>query len=272
VTAVPLLEAAAEARFGGKAARLSEALRAGLPVPHGVALESDAVDRLVAAHAPTREEVLALPARLGGAVAARSSAVGEDSTGASFAGQHATLLNVTTGEALAAAIARIHASAHAAGALAYRQRLGITGEPRIGVVVQRMIEPECAGVLFTVDPLTGDDAVVIEAAWGLGEAVVAGTVTPDRYRLARAGTVLERTAGDKDLAILAQPGGGTSETSVPPARAAQLCLGDARLAALHDLAMRCERVFGPRLDLEWAFTEGALYLLQWRPVTSAAAR
>ena len=130
-------------------------------------------------------------------LAVRSSAVGEDSEEASFAGQHLTCLNVRSAADGVAAVAAIWRSAHSDSALAYRRRLGLTDSPRIAVVVQQLVDADCAGVLFTRNPLDGADELVVEAAWGLGEAVVAGLVTPDRFRVARDGTVLERVAGTR---------------------------------------------------------------------------
>jgi pyruvate,water dikinase len=111
----------------------------------------------------------------------------------------------------------------------------------------------------------------VEAAWGLGEAVVAGLVTPDRFRLTRDGTVLERVAGEKDLSVTLGPRGGTQEVAVPVERVRALCLDDRALAALARLAEQCESVFAGARDLEWAFAGESLHLLQCRRVTSAAS-
>jgi pyruvate,water dikinase len=139
--------------------------------------------------------------------------------------------------------------------------------PRVGVVVQRMIEPDCAGVMFTRNPLNGADERVIEASWGLGEAVVAGLVVPDHYALDAQGRVVRRTAGEKDIALRGSPEGGTVEEPVADHLIATLCLADDKLAQLQDLATQCESFFGGGLDLEWAFADGALYLLQCRAMT-----
>jgi pyruvate, water dikinase len=267
---VPLGEAARPELFGGKAAQLGAALLAGLPVPAGFALSWSRVEALASDDGALRAFSGQLLDALEGPLAVRSSAVGEDSAGASFAGQHQTRLGVFTADELAEAIRSVHDSAFADGALAYRARLGVAGAPRMGVVVQRLVQAECAGVMFTRDPLTGADERVIEAAWGLGEAVVAGTVTPDRYRLARDGTVLEREAGEKDLALRMVPG-GVREEEVAPELVHRLCLDAGCLEALHGLALRCERAFGPELDLEWAFEGDALHLVQHRPITRRAA-
>jgi pyruvate,water dikinase len=204
---------------------------------------------------------------LAGPCAVRSSAIGEDSEGASFAGQHVTVLNVRHEDHVIDAVLEVRASAHTESARAYRRALGMEEAPRIGVVVQRMIEPDCAGVMFTKNPLNGSDERVIEASWGLGESVVAGLVVPDNYVLDGQGRVLRRTAGDKDIALRSAPEGGTIEESVPDDLVSAFCLNDGMLANLHDLAVRCESLFGKGLDLEWAFGGGTLYLLQCRAMT-----
>jgi pyruvate,water dikinase len=267
LTIVLLAEANDEERFGGKAVQLGAALRAGLPVPPGVALAASVVDAIADRDAASIAALHALAEVRDGPVAVRSSAVGEDSADASFAGQHLTVLNARGGDAVVAAIGEVWASARSNAALAYRARLGIDGAPRIGAVVQRLLAPDMAGVLFTRNPLAGADERVIEASWGLGEAVVAGRVIPDRFRVARDGVVLERTPGWKDVALRAAPDGGTTEEPLPPDRAEALCLDDGLLAGLHELATRCEQLFGPGRDLEWAFADGRLYLLQCRAVT-----
>ena len=271
MTIAALRDAGAVETFGGKAASLARAIGAGLPAPDGFALSWEMVDRIAAGEASAIDALNAAFAAFGGAVAARSSAVGEDSLDASFAGQHVSVLNVTSETMLVEAVRTIHASARAESALAYRRRMGVAGEPRIGVVVQRMIDSEIAGVLFTRNPLDDADERVIEGAWGLGEAVVSGLVTPDRFRIARSGEILERTAGRKDFVVRFAPEGGTIERPVKADDILRLCLGDAQLAALHELASRCEEFYAGPQDLEWAFAGGSLYLLQSRPVTKRRA-
>jgi pyruvate,water dikinase len=123
--------------------------------------------------------------------------------------------------------------------------------------------------MFTTNPVTGADERVIEASWGLGEAVVAGMVIPDHYRVDRSGQVLERKPGLKRIAIRPVPGGGTVEENLPPALVERLCLDDAQLQELNALASRCEQVYGPARDVEWAIADGTLYLLQCRAITKA---
>jgi pyruvate,water dikinase len=204
--------------------------------------------------------------------AVRSSAVDEDSAAASFAGQHLTVLNVHSGADVAAAVREVWWSANSDSAITYRQRVGLFTRPSVGVVVQRLLNASTAGVMFTENPITGADERMIEASWGLGEAVVNGLVVPDHFRLDRSGEVLERKAGRKRIAIRSLPNGGTFEEQVPPAQVNQVCLDDTQLAALGQLALQCEKVYGPRRDIEWAFQNGTLYLLQCRDITTGKAR
>jgi pyruvate,water dikinase len=133
-------------------------------------------------------------------------------------------------------------------------------------VVQALVEPAVAGVLFTRDPVTRADQIVVEATWGLGEALVSGLVTPDHYVLSPAGELLSQTIGDKDLAIVPTDE-GTAEVEVEPARRLLPCLDSDQLAALVDLAHACERLGGGPQDVEWALANGRLVLLQSRPIT-----
>lgn len=266
---VPLEHARDEGTHGGKAVQLGAALRAGLPVPDGFALSAALVDAVVEGAATALAAARGLVSRVGGSAAVRSSAVGEDSTAASFAGQHESVLDVRTEDGVVAAIRRVHASARSEAALAYRRRLGIGGAPRMAVVVQRLVDADRAGVLFTRNPLTGADERVVEAAFGLGEAVVAGLLIPDRYRIARSGAVIERTPGEKDVAIRPLPGGGAGEVPVAPHLVSALCLDDGHLDALHALASRCEELHAGHHDIEWAFARERLFLLQRRAITGA---
>ena len=126
-----------------------------------------------------------------------------------------------------AAVREVWWSANSDSAITYRQRVGLFTRPSVGVVVQTLLNPDVAGVMFTEHPVTGADERLIEASWGLGEAVVAGLVVPDHFRLDRSGQVLERKAGRKRIAIRSLPNGGTFEQQVAPAQVSQLCLDDA---------------------------------------------
>ena len=271
MTFAPLEQAVDATRFGGKAAQLAEALRAGLPVPRGVALSVALVDAVARGTGGAAGDVERAASLLRAPLAARSSAIGEDSDDASFAGQHLTCLNLSSAAEAAPAVINIHRSAHEGAAIAYRARLGVDEPPRVAVVLQELVDADCAGVLFTRNPLDGADEVVVEAAWGLGEAVVAGLVTPDRFRVARDGAVLERIGGLKDVAIVRSPDAGTRQSAIEGKRARKLCLTDGQLAQLAQLAERCERVFGGGRDVEWAYAGGTLHLLQCRAITRARA-
>jgi pyruvate,water dikinase len=269
---VPFAKAREKAHYGSKAVGLGDAARHDLQVPPGVALSGDLVEAIASGNAQAIEKVAEAIADLPPPFAVRSSAVDEDGAAASFAGQHLTLLNIHSAADVPGAVREVWWSANSDSAITYRQRVGMFTRPSVGVVVQSLLNPTCAGVMFTENPVTGADERVIEASWGLGEAVVAGLVVPDHFRVNRSGQVLERKAGRKRIAIRSLPNGGTFEEPVPPAQMSQLCLDDAQLAALGQLALQCERVYGPRRDIEWAFQDGKLYLLQCRAVTTGKSR
>ncbi len=269
---VPFTKARERWLYGSKAVGLGDAARQGLPVPPGVALSGDLVEAVASGNDKAIEKVAKAIAALPSPFAVRSSAVDEDGAAASFAGQHLTLLNVHSAVDVPGAVREVWWSANSDSAITYRQRVGRFTRPSVGVVVQTLLNPAVAGVMFTENPVTGADERVIEASWGLGEAVVAGLVVPDHFRLDRSGQVLERKAGRKRLAIRSLPSGGTFEESVPPEKAGQPCLDDSQLAGLGELALQCEKVYGPRRDIEWAFQDGTLYLLQCRAVTTGKAR
>jgi Pyruvate phosphate dikinase, AMP/ATP-binding domain/Cyclic nucleotide-binding domain len=269
---VPLEQAHDESLFGSKAVGLGEAARSGLPLPPGVALSGAVVEAVAGGEKQAIEDVAKLVEPLGSPLAVRSSAVDEDGAEASFAGQHMTLLNVPGAGAVADALREIWWSANSDSAITYRQRVGLFRRPSVGVVVQSLLDPESAGVMFTRNPINGADERVIEASWGLGEAVVAGMVIPDNFRIDRSGQVLERTPGLKKVAIRTLPEGGTVEEKLSPELAEQFCLDDSQLEDLHRLAIRCEEVYGPDRDIEWAFAERQLYLLQCRAITRTGSQ
>jgi pyruvate,water dikinase len=261
------LRAADEALFGGKSASLGELIAAGLPVPPGFAVSS-------AASEADLEEVVARYAELGEPpVAVRSSAIGEDSAEASFAGVQDTYLWVSGAERVRQAVRDCWASLQNPEAVSYRERVGGPA-PAMGVAVQQMIDAQVSGVMFTCNPVSGDPSTVaVNASWGLGLAVVGGEVTPDEYRLSKVtGELLHRTIGPKEMEY--RPGAeGPERRDVEPERRQQACLGDERLAELLELGRRVERHFGSHQDVEWAIdAHGALHLLQSRPVTIAAPK
>ncbi|QCB97334.1 phosphoenolpyruvate synthase [Arthrobacter sp. PAMC25564] len=204
------------------------------------------------------------------AVAVRSSATAEDLAWASFAGQQETYLNVRGMEALAAAVRDCWASLWTARAMAYRAREGI-GPDTVGlaVVVQRMVEAEAAGVMFTANPANGRrDQTVISAAWGLGESVVSGTVTTDDVVVeAGTGRVLSRRTADKEVMTI-YADHGTREQPVPAACRRQPVLDDRAAAELASYGTRIADHFGAPQDIEWARAGDGFFILQSRPITA----
>ena len=203
-------------------------------------------------------------------VAVRSSATAEDLPDASFAGQQDTFLNVVGGSALLAAVRRCWASLWTDRAMAYRVHNQIDQRAvALAVVVQRMVDAETAGVLFTADPVTGTRThTVIDASPGLGEAVVSGAVNPDHVLADSAsGTVLEQRIGDKRVAIRSRDGGGTVREVLPGS--ADPCLSAAQIATLVELGRRVQEFAGSPQDLEWAIdSSGRVWLTQARPITT----
>ena len=217
-------------------------------------------------------EILAAYDRLadGGAVAARSSATAEDLPGASFAGQQETYLNVRGAGALLEAVRACWASLWTARAMAYRTRRKIDpATVSLAVVVQRMVEAEAAGILFTADPATGRrDRTVINAAWGLGEAVVGGLVTPDTLVVEKAsGRVVSRQTADKEV-MTAYAENGTEERPVPRTRRLLPVLDNDAAAELARYGAQIEDLYGTPQDIEWALSGGEFTIVQARPITN----
>lgn len=270
--AVRLEEASEERLYGAKAVGLGEAARAGLPIPPGVALAGELTDAVASGDEAALRVVMEATQFLSGPFAVRSSAVDEDGAAASFAGQHLTLLNVPSREDISAAVRQVWWSANSDSAITYRKRVGLFDRPSVGVVIQSLLDPDVAGVMFTRNPINGADERLIEASWGLGEAVVAARVIPDHFRVDRDGTVIEKTAGLKKIAIRSAGNGGTIEDEVDAHLVEALCLDDGQLGLLGDLATRCEEVYGPERDIEWAYADKQIFLLQCRAMTKGAAQ
>ena len=209
------------------------------------------------------------------AVAVRSSATAEDTESASFAGMNETFLNVRGSDALLDAVRRCWASLFGGRTVFYRAKRGFSqAEMNIAVVVQRQVASRRAGVMFTIDPSTGRaDRIVIEGSFGLGEVVVSGSVSPDRYIVdKKAMTIVTREVRVKELAIEPQDGGGTSRRQLSAEESMRPVLDDAEVRQLADLAVQIERHYGAPQDTEWAFdAEGRVWMLQSRPVTSTGS-
>ena len=250
-SAAPLdrLTSADAGRAGGKALNCARLKQAGFPVPDGIVILADAKDHEIGAVAEHAWFDTVPPGSL---FAVRSSGIGEDGPGQSFAGIHETFLNVPRHE-VAAAVAACRASARSERALAYRQANNITVDAiAIGVLIQLMIQPKAAGVAFTINPLTGNAGeFVINAARGLGEALVSGTIDPDEYVVRKNdGQLLLRRIGD----------GGEAAT----------VLGDSEITELAGMLQRIEQHYGAPQDVEWCRDDVGFWIVQSRPVTAVA--
>ncbi len=203
------------------------------------------------------------------AYAVRSSATAEDLPGASFAGQQDTYLNVVGLSAILQHVSRCWASLFTERAVTYRLRNGFGHRNvQMAVVVQQMVFPQAAGVLFTADPVTSNRKVVsIEASFGLGETLVSGLVNADVYKV-RDGEVVAKAVGIKQLAIAASPAGGTQEVAIEPERQEQPALTDAQAVRLAQLGRRIEAHVGHPQDIEWCLVDDGFQIVQSRPITT----
>lgn len=207
-------------------------------------------------------------------VSVRSSATAEDLPNASFAGQQETFLSVGTQEQVLDYVKKCWASLWTPRSILYRQKNGFAHEKvALCVVVQSMVQSEKSGVLFTINPLTGNAGeMMVNASYGLGESIVSGRVTPDTFRLSRTGPlVMERQLGSKEMQIVTGSEGLTVEAEVSEELRNTFSLGEAELRELLALGLRVESHYGKPQDIEWAFAGGRLFLLQTRPVTAAPA-
>jgi pyruvate,water dikinase len=213
-------------------------------------------------------------------VAVRSSALGEDSEEATFAGQQESYLWVRGAHGVCRAVRDCWASLYTPAAISYRARFGdaVGAQPAMGVTIQAMVDARVSGVMFTCNPVSGDPSMVaINAAWGLGLAVVGGEVTPDDYMVSKVtGEVVRAQVHDKHIEYVPDPRGhGATSVEVAAGRREARCLDDDALAALVDVGKRVERHFGSRQDIEWAIARDhglpdGLFVLQSRPVTASA--
>ncbi|MFC6974176.1 phosphoenolpyruvate synthase [Halomicroarcula sp. GCM10025709] len=292
---------------GGKAASLGELTAAGLPVPsafvvtadtyrsfieasgidtelfEAVDIDSDDSQALAAAaeHAQdliletdtppsVREDLLSAYDEMGDSdVAVRSSATAEDLPDASFAGQQETFLNVSRADLLDR-VKECWASLFTQRAIYYRQEQGFSHtDVDIAVVVQEMVDAEKSGVLFTSHPSTGAPTAILEAAWGLGEAVVSGAVSPDNYVVDReSGDIEEVTVADKKVMCVRGEDGETIERSVPEAKRTERVLSPEEIDRLLTIGERVESHYGEPQDVEWAIDDDTVYVLQSRPITT----
>jgi pyruvate,water dikinase len=205
-----------------------------------------------------------------GRLAVRSSATMEDLPGHSFAGLYDSFLGVAEASEVLSAVKKCWASLWTERAFDYREKNGLDHRgARMAVIIQRLIDADASGVLFTADPVSGrTDRLVLEAVFGLGEALVSGKVSPDRIVLAREGfRILEHTVAEKTVEIIAVEG-GCAERPVEPPRARSACLREHEVRQLVGLALKSEAAFGTPQDIEWARAGGTFFILQSRPVTT----
>ena len=258
---------------GGKGGALARLYQAGYPVPDGFVILPTAFfddDLTPEAWAQVQAHLYRLRGTDGQTTfAVRSSAMSEDSAQASFAGEFETVLNVHTDEEIRQAIHTVYHSRQSERVRAYSQAKGMSAAHEVAVVVQRLVRAESAGVLFTANPVTGQrDQAMISAAWGLGEAIVGGMVTPDTLVVDKAtGHVLTRETADKQV-MTVRLESGTKEQPVPETKRNAPVLSDEGAAELVRMGVQVETFYSTPMDVEWAIAEGKLYLLQARPITA----
>jgi pyruvate, water dikinase len=298
---------------GGKAGKLGELVRQGLPVPPGIVVTTEAYDAFVGAtplktlipealaaidpSVPSTFEAVAnrirsafesteFPGSLRSEIATayeefarqhavkfsavRSSATAEDLEGASFAGLQETYLNVAGTDAILAAIRKCWGSLFTPRVLVYRQAKGFDHSAvRLAVLVQKMVDATVSGILFTRDPNTGENHMIVEAGFGLGEAIVGGEVTPDHYVIDGATQkIVHKQLSEQKFRLVRAEGGGNRREEIPAADRSRQKLPDHRLLRLVSLARVIESNYRRPMDVEWCGDETALYIVQARPVTT----
>lgn len=291
------------AAAGGKGANLGEMTNAGIPVPPGAVLTAAAYDRFMDFNGiipeqmlngaesessaaeqirnairkgtlpdEIQEELSAFYQTLGGnaRVAVRSSATAEDLEDASFAGQQETYLNVIGIDMLLQKVRECYASLWGDRAVSYRKTQGYDRQKvALAVVIQQMIQSETAGVMFTRNPASGTDDILINASYGLGEAVVSGIVSPDEYTCGRDGNLKKAVIGSKEVQIVYDEK-GTKKESVPAELRNKQALDAGMIAELVREGLKIESHYGHPMDIEWAVNGGRIYILQARSITAAA--
>ena len=275
---------------GGKAANLS-VLAESYAIPPGFAVTSEALDQAIKGGFTVDTTVVEghlIPQALYEliceayralsklcnqeqvSVAVRSSALDEDGSSTSFAGQHSTFLNVSGEQAVAGAIAECWRSAFSAPALYYRSQQGLASD-NIGMaaLVQQMLPADASAVVFSANPVTRSrDEIVINASWGLGESIVSGTVTPDTFVVRRTGmTIIATEMGEKATMTAPMPE-GVGEIDVPAQWQMQPSITNEQVVELANLAVELEARMGWPVDIECSYYQERLYLLQCRPITT----
>ncbi|KKT76758.1 MAG: hypothetical protein UW73_C0038G0007 [Microgenomates group bacterium GW2011_GWB1_44_8] len=257
---------------GGKAASLGEMTNAGIPVPPGFVITTQAFENFNGdSIAPElQNEIEKNFSRLGAErVAVRSSAVAEDSSSSSFAGQFETFLNVTS-ENLIRSVINCLKSASSQMVTSYASAQGVSeNDLKIAVVVQKMVNSEVSGVLFTANPINKDrNEIMIEAIYGLGELLVQGMTTPDNYLVDKvSGNIKSKNIARKDKMIIYQ-NGKNEEVSVPEKKKNESTLTNDQIIELTELGVKIESHYGVPQDIEWGIESDKIYILQSRPITT----
>ncbi|MGV8905400.1 MAG: phosphoenolpyruvate synthase [Acetobacterium sp.] len=296
------------AQVGGKGANLGEMTKAGFPVPDGFCVTTEAyrkflehnkrldfitevikdanLDNIVLIGAQIRAEIekseipegvtqgiLMAVHKIGveNNYAVRSSATAEDLAFASFAGQQDTYLNINGENFILLAVRDCWASLFTDRAILYRIQNKIDhAKVHMAVVIQKMVNPEVSGIMFTADPLSGHRGMIsIDASYGLGEALVSGIVDPDIYRFRKSNRQIDnKIIGNKRVAILPIPGGGTKKEAISGEKSRHQVMKDSQIKALAELGMKIEKHYGMPQDIEWCLEKNKLYVVQSRPITS----
>ena len=283
-------------QVGGKGASLGEILGAGIPVPPGFVLTTNAYRAAAKgidftrdlAHIQAALQSVTMPAavetELRNAyaelahrsnlenlpVAVRSSATREDSSTASFAGEYDTYLWVRGADAVVEAVRQCWASLFNERAVSYREELALGHDVEMAVVVQRMVIPRSAGVAFTLNPADGDRSVIaIDSAWGFGEAIVAGEVTPDHFVVDKVLLeITKRTVSAKECEYVITAGERVERVPLTQPRSSMASLNDDEVRSIAKMAKSAERHYGSPQDIEWAIDhDGSVVALQSRPET-----
>ncbi|HTW92644.1 MAG TPA: PEP/pyruvate-binding domain-containing protein [bacterium] len=287
----------AGASVGAKALNLAALMRAGLPVPDGFCVTTEAyrahlsqlplgemrrerlaeIRELITTAELTKDAAAEIRAAFAGLhtpqVAVRSSGTAEDLPGHSFAGLYDTYLRSTDADGCVELVKRCWASLWTERAFDYRAENGFDhGKTAMAVLVQKLVAADAAGVIFTADPVTGNPKhITVESCWGLGETLVSGKVTPDRFVITRdAEQVVDRSISTKSIETVLSPTGTSAEQPVPPGRSDKPSISDEAAGQIARLALKVERLFGTPQDIEWALAGSNLFILQSRPITTIA--
>ena len=257
---------------GGKGASLGEMTQAGIPVPPGFVVTTETFRQFADSEIPVDviEQIYSAFDELGAErVAVRSSAVAEDSAAASWAGQLESYLNTTRAD-LIDRIRDCRNSIKSERALAYAEQAGANEEDLVvAVVVQKMVESEVSGVLFTINPITkNSEEVMIEAGYGLGEMLVQGMITPDNFLIDKKTLEIKQKNIDTQNTMLIYQDGKNKEVAVPEDKKSEAALTNEQVVQLVELGLKIEQHYGFSVDIEWALEKDKFYIVQSRPVTT----